>query len=428
MKLRNLIFFVCIVTSIVSVSIVLVLASIKSAQDITMSGQDSHISNLSEKIKGYDELPEYLTIQNQLRGISEVEENQKVLSRAILFLAALTDVGVDEVSVSEVSVDLKNTTMSFDGLANAKKDNIDYRVLEAFTKRANMMTFDYGRYVDSSGREIPSRCIQEYDNNEVMLQENGSLYAIWNRGEKGCDPGRDDYSGTEDNTIVSSKIDVDLESTKMNNGTSAAAQVVSNETTKKDSDGRTTIDYIPREKIYRTPQFDTWYKGESVRTIEDGIDDTMPTPPHDGIVYNYTNYKYTPKMSTDGVISGIPHFESKCITYSGEDGFDTKTNKNIVKWSAKNECKLIPDGIQITSSANGRDQEENLVLQFSAVAIINFDAFGFKNKHVITIGPNGQNVTDSFIQLEKLFDAPATACAPGDTECNSTPAGGKEEK
>ena len=48
----------------------------------------------------------------------------------------------------------------------------------------------------------------------------------------------------------------------------------------------------------------------------------------------------------------------------------------------------------------------------------NADAFAFKNKHVMAVGPNGQNVTDSYVQLQKIFTAPATKCSTGDTECN----------
>ena len=422
-KMRNLVFFICIVVSVASVSVALILGSVKGAQDITMAGQDAHMKNLSDKIKAYDELPEFLTIQNQLRGISEIEDNQKVLSRAIIFLASLLDVGTDEVKVSELSVDLSTSTLSFDAQADAKKDNIDYRVLESFTKRTNMMTFDYGRYVDSTGNEIPSRCLDEYDSNNVMLQENGNIYAIWRRGEKGCDPTRDDYAPNEDGSITSSTINVDLEATKMTNGTSKVSQVKTenNDDEEEEENKKTTINYVPSEKIYRTPQFTSWYKQEPVRTIEDGIDDAIPTPPDDNTVYNVTNYKYTPSMDTAGTISGIPHFESKCITYTGEEAEDEKTGETTVKWSAENVCMLVPDGVTITESANGRNQDDELVLRFSAVIQLNADAFAFRNKHVMAIGPNGQNVTDSYVQLEKIFEAPATACTAGDTECNSAP-------
>ena len=59
----------------------------------------------------------------------------------------------------------------------------------------------------------------------------------------------------------------------------------------------------------------------------------------------------------------------------------------------------------------------------------NADAFAFRNKHIMAIGPNGQNVTDSYVQLEKLFAAPAEKCDASDTECANTPTGnsGKDE-
>ena len=421
-KIRNLVFFICIVVMIVAGSVTVMLGSIKVAQDITMAGQDSHLKNLSKKIASYEELPEFLTIQNQLRGIAEIEDKQKVLSRALIFFAALQDVGIDKVQASELAIDLSTTTLTFDAQADAVKDDIDYRVLEAFIKRTNLMSFDHGRYVDAEGKNIPSRCLEEYDSNNKMYEENGSIYAIWHRGKKGCDPSRDDYTMNEDGTVTIPQTNADLESTKMNEGVSEVAQVNSD---KKESDKtkeekeKKRINYVPNEKIYRTPQFTDWYNKKAVRTSEDGIDDKTPTPPNKDTVYNVTNYKYTPSMDIGGVISGIPHFESKCITYTGEITTDEKTDKETVKWSSDNKCKLVPNGIEITQSANGRDKNDRLVLSFSASVKFNENAFAFKNKHVMAIGPNGQNVTDSYVQLQKIFTAPATKCAAGDTECNT---------
>ena len=431
-KTRNLMFFICIVISIVSVSSVAILGSIKGAQDITMSGQDSHLKNLSDKIKNYEELPEFLTIQNQLKGISDIEEDQKVLSRAIGFLSALLNIGDDEVKASELSIDLTTTTVSFDGQADARKaPDIDYRVLESFIKRTNLMHFDYGRYVDSTGQEIPSRCIEEYDNKNEMYEENGSIYAIWKRGSKGCDPGRDDYATNEDGSVTVSEIDADLEATKMINGTSKVSQVTTNGNKDDDDDEaledeKKIVNVVPSEKIYRTPQFTDWYDGKAFYTKSDGVEDDRPareTSPDGKTVYNTVYYKYTPKLEvSDGSVSGIPHFESKCITYSGTETEGDAEGKPGVKWSADNSCVLVPDGIQVTESSNGRGDDERLVLAFSTVIKINPDAFAFKNKHVMTIGPNGQNVTDSYVQLEKLFTAPATECSEGDTECNNAKA------
>jgi hypothetical protein len=439
-KLRNLVFFICLVVSIASVSAALILGSVKGAQDITMAGQDSHIDKLSKKVMDYEELPEFLTLQNQLRGISEIEDNQKVLSRAIIFLNALvSSSNRDSIEVSELSVDLAETTLSFDAQANAGDDDIDYRVLEAFIKKAKLMTFDYGRYVDSTGKEIPSRCIEEYNSAGRMYQENGSIYAIWKRGETGCDPNRNDYATDSDGTVAASLIDADLDATEMNNGTSEISQIgndLTEEEKKKQEEDKQgqpekkIIDYVPREKIYRTPQFTSWYNGEKFETEKDGIDDEKRMPSEDGLTsYNTIYYKYTPSMDLSGYVTGIPHFESKCITYIGEDTTDenaSTNNKKTAKWTADNSCKLIPDdeGLVIRESANGRNAEDVLVLTFTATIQINSDAFAFRNKHVMTIGPNNQNVTDSYVQLEKIFAAPAQKCSSGDTECNNASTGG----
>ncbi|MBP5512417.1 hypothetical protein J6X90_03455 [Candidatus Saccharibacteria bacterium] len=444
-KARNLIFFICIVVSIISASTATILASIKGAQDITIGGQDSHIKNLSDKISNYSELTEFLTIQNQLNGIAEIEADQKVLSRAVGFLNSLIPESADTISVSELVVDLTSGALSFDGQANSA-DDIDYRTLEAFIKRTKMMTFDYGRYVDSQNNEIPSRCIEEYDQNGKLFEENGSVYAIWHRAEKGCDPDRNDFDLNEDGTleVPVSMTNLDLESTKMENGTSDAAQVKPNpvirpenedEEEKEDqpnnSGDKQTKYIIPSEKIYRTPQFTAWRKGEPWKTASDGIEDDKVMPTDENVVYNITNYKYTPVMELDGSVSGIPHFKSSCITYTGEVVTEPdEDHDEVVKWSASNNCVFVSDedGIQITESANGRDSEDNLVLTFKAIVKINPDAFAYKNKHVMPIGPNGQNVTDSYVQLEKIFAAPATECSAEDEECNSTPTGRGTER
>ena len=365
-----------------------------------------------------------MTIQNQLKGISEIEDNQKVLSRAIVLLNALLPDGPDTIEVSELSINLAESTMSFDAQADAKIDSIDYRVLESFIKRTNMMTFDYGRYVDSMGNEIPSRCIEEYDASNRMLQENGSIYAIWKRREKGCDPTRDDYSPNADGSVDVSTYDLDLESTDMSNGTSDASTVK----TEEDKDKKKTMNYVFNEKIYRTPQFTNWYNGTEVSTKNDGIeDDVKIEAPDENTRVNQTYYKYKPSMELSGEISGVPHFESKCITYSGEEDYnddgelkkDAKGN-TIIKWSADNSCTLVPDGIKVTDSSNGKNSDDALVLRFSATIRMNADVFAYRNKHVMAIGPNNQNVTDSYVQLEKIFAAPASDCAANDTSCNNT--------
>ncbi len=336
MKIRNLVIFVCIMVVAASAGIVVLLAGIAGAQQVAISGQDNRIKTMSTKINNYDGMEEFLTIQGQLDGLSKIGAKKKVLSRIFNVLGVLLPKGEDKISLSELNVNLEESTLMFEGQADAGKEPlIDYRVLESFKKGVALMSYDYGRYVDAKGNIIPARCIKEADENGSVFVENGSVYAIWQRGKKGC------------NTVKTKK----------------------------------KIPENDEVKIYRTPQFEEWYKK-----------------------------KY---LTTSGEISQVPHFKSECIRYAGVE------SGKKVKWSAENNCKLASEGVEIQDSSNGRDSTGNLVLRFSARIHLNPEIFLFKNKHVMAIGPAGQNVTDSYRQIEGMFAEKAVDCPDGDTACSN---------
>ena len=130
-------------------------------------------------------------------------------------------------------------------------------------------------------------------------------------------------------------------------------------------------------------------------------------------------------MELDGVVSGIEHFESACTHYSGQ----MVSSSPVAKWTSTNECMIAPDGLTVTDSSNGRDESENLVLKFTATMKVDPAFFAFQNKHMIAIGPMGQNVTDSFVQIGNIFTQEAHECGENDTECltNSTNTGGSAQ-
>lgn len=437
-KIRNLVFFICIVVSIASISTVAILGGIKGTQDLVISGQEGHIKNLSDKVTTYKELPDFLTIQDQLKKLSEINKNRPVLSRVFPILKNLFPTGADTITMSELNVNLDTATLNFDAQANAGEEpKIDYRVLESFKKSVNMMKYDFGRFVTATGDQIPTRCIQETDEKGNLLSDNGNVYVIWKRGKVDCDPGRNDHSSTDENkTITDKKVDSSVNNTNLNNG--SLGQV--NEQEKKE--GKKTVTkietVIPDEKIWRTPQFETWSKGTEVKTSEDGVADDLAssrdssTQTENGAevetitIKNVKNSIYKPSMDLKGKILGVPHFESECIKYSGnvvnENGNET------TKWSAENNCKMVPEGIQITDSSNGRDANNNLVLRFSAVLAIDPVIFAYNNKHIMAIGPTSQNVTDSYQQIKGMFAAPANDCRADDAECSSQNAKQVENK
>lgn len=340
-KMRNLVFFICVVVSAAAAGLVVLLASISGGQSLALSSQDSRIEAMSNKLKEYDSLPEFLTIQSQLGKLSQIGDNKKVLSRVFSILDVLLPNGVDTISISELNVNLEESTLTFDGQADAKEEPlIDYRVLDAFKKSMAMMRYDYGRYVDENNQEIPTRCIEEADGSGKAYIQDGKTYAIWKKGEKGCNP-----SAEEDTPVTNERV-----------------------------------------KIWRTPKLEEWVEAGHVEAL-------------DG----------------QAVVSGIPHFDSQCIKY-----FGTRVD-NVVKWTANNECKLVVDEVNVTDSSNGRDAAGNLVLRFSAMIKLTPEVFKFNNKHMVAIGPTGrQNVTDSYIQVKKMFEERASDCAVDDESCNVT--------
>ena len=358
LKLRNFIFFLCMVVAAASVGAVFVLGTIVGGQDIALNGKDATLKSMSEKINSYDDLGDFLTIKNQLGQLSTISENKNVLSRTFGILSAMLPTGSDSITISELNIDLSGEApmLTFEAQANAGAEPyIDYNVLDAFKKSMPYLTYDYGRYVDGEGIEIPTYCmIENGDDGAVFIDEYHGMYAYWTIDRDGCNP-------------AAANLPEGTESVKYS---------------REDYKGESTV------RIWRTPQFEDWL-----------------------------NDKY---MSFDGAISGVPHFASSCVSYVGQQGEDGK-----VKWTTMNDvCKLVPDGtdgIAISESSNGRDSSGELVLRFASTIVLDKSVYQFTNKHMMAIAPSGRhNVTDSYVQVQKMFSERAQDCKEGDTACSAS--------
>lgn len=435
LKLRNLIFFICIVVGIVSVVVLAVFGSIVGGQQIAIDSKRSTIDLMSSTLKNYEsDLNDYLTIRDQLTNITDTTNNKQVLSRTFDILSTLLPTGADTITISELNVNLADEpTFSFDAQANAGREPfIDYNVLDSFKKSMKYMRYDYGRYVDKDGNELPAYCIIETADDGSLLNDNGQLYGLWTIEAEGCNPGEAEYipaiaepeeedetsdqnaaseqnvsSGLQNLLGTSNNLSNRNSSTSSNNnddedeeeeedsGSSSNSSSSSSSSTKRPSkDAYETEAYndsINVVRIWRTPQFDQWYKDDH--------------------------------MTTDGTISGVPHFESRCITYTGEPTDKT----GVFKWTDSNQdCKLVTtsedneDGIRISDSSNGRGAGDELVLRFSAVITLDPEVYAFNNFHMISIPPSGRhNVTDSYVQIQAMFGEAARPCEEGDTACSS---------
>lgn len=187
LKLRNFIFFLCIIVSAGAIVLTLFLGGIVVAQNATIGGLDSSLTLASKTINGYTDLDEFLTVQNQLNQLNTISSRKKVLSRVFDVLSALLPTNGDVITISEITVNMAENTLIFDAQADAGVEPyIDYRVLEAFEKSMDYMRYDYGRYVDREGNEIPTYCIIEKGNDGGILHDGSRIYALWTINDDGC--------------------------------------------------------------------------------------------------------------------------------------------------------------------------------------------------------------------------------------------------
>lgn len=413
-RMRNMVLFICIVVSSVAVGAVVILFGIKSGQDIAMSNQDGRLELMSSKLNEYTELDDIVTIQAQLQGISNILGQKTVLSRVFGAMGAMLPQGDDDVTLSQLRADMATNIVTMEGQADARTAPlIDYRVLESFKKGVELTKYDFGRYVDIDGKELPTACISEADASGQALKEGNSYYAWWDLTTPGCEgvvrslledadieyhysanaEVEMGYPGYETTTEIQCHREDDKGNTVEEGGEEVCEEVLKPVVPTVVVDGEEVPGEVPeptpiRVKIWRTPQFTEWY--------EEGL------------------------MSTDGQIDGVEHFMSECYNYKGNLVGES------VRWTSTNDCLLAPDGLEITSSANGRDESDNLVLRFTATVTFSKEFFKFANKHMIAIGPMGQNVTDSYVQIGNMFAQEARACDANDTEClsNSSNSGG----
>ena len=373
LKLRNFIFFLCIIVAASSVAAILIIGGIAGGQQAVADAKKNTLNALSSKINDYGGLSNFLTVKDQLSNLSSISSNKRLLSRTFGVLSAILPKGADTITISQISIDLASAepTITFDAQANAgEPPYFDFRVQEAFEKSMDYMRYDYGNYVDKDGNTIPAYCMIETGANGATFSDpEKGYYAYWLINGEGCNPAK-----VTTNTLEESSDDTSEETADTKDTTSVSGY------TTETYDGQTVV------RIWRTPQSNLWY-GKN-------------------------------QMTLDGQITGVEHFASQCITYTG---IKNETTGEVAWNSTNNSCLLVPagkSGISISGSSNGRDSSNELVLRFSATITLNPEFYNFNNNHVLALGPTTRsNVTDSFVQIQKMFGQRASDCAEGDTAC-----------
>lgn len=400
LRVRNIILFVCIMASAISLVIVFILLSIKGGQDLTMSSQDNRIDELSAKLNAFSDLDEMLTIQNQMSNLDALAQNKYSISRIFGLLVVMQDRGADEVTFSGIDYNSENNLLMLEGQVNARTEPyIDYRVLEEFIKNTEMITYDYGNYVDSTGTTIPAYCITDTNaaGDHYYSGYYQAYYAWWNFTEEGCNP-----SGLENSEILSYAINPD---------TGASMAPASEENTEQDSEEDQDEQNATTQGNANNTNVNNNNTANNNSSVQAGTTQTQiaifRTPLFD-------EWVSSGNMSADGNISGVPHFESACTAYTSKD--DGEGN---LTWTTNNECLAVPNGVTVTDSSNGTNDSDELVLRFDAQVPIDQNMFLSANQFMMWMSPTGGNVTDSFVQIADMFARRAADCAEGDETCNN---------
>lgn len=460
MRFRKVSSFVCIIVAAVFGVATAVFGGIILAQNATLATQDSRIDNMANKIDEFGSMDDFLTLQNQLNAIQTVNNNKKVLSRIFGILSMLRPTGGDEVTLSKVSINMDENTVTMEGQANAGVAPFyDYRVLESFKKGAELTKYDYGRYVDAEGNEIPSRCmIEAKPDGTTYVDSNGSIYAYQTIGKYGCDAKlkalKDALSDITEDESVSTQ---NQTKTEVNEDGTEVTTTVTTKTRASELKAQQAQVYSEYGMDVRKNWFDKWLSENNLaryddyssrqseieaafQTYYDGLNDEekviVDRERADGVAIEDVDFRKiyrTPqftewikegwvdengktqgnaRMTLGGTISDVPHFESQCISYSGEE--TTQDGKSLVVWTAENNCMLLNGEMKISESSNGKGSSGELVLRFKATIVFDDAVLSFQDKHVLAIGPDGQNVTDSYRQIEGMFEQQAADCnSPG---------------
>lgn len=393
-KVRNLVLFLCILVSSVAAGAVVILFGIKSGQDIVMANQDKRLETMSAKLNEYNELDSLITIQGQLDNIDQIIAQKKVLSRVFGALGVMLPQGADSVRLSLLNVNLENGLVRMEGQADALVDPlIDYRVLESFKKSVALTKYDYGRYVDADGNQIPTHCISETDAEGNAYKVGDSFYAWWDLQIPGCEAsqrGGDTVEGAKYYYSSTAEVEKGIPG--------------------QDDDGMMEVCDENGENCEMVPKEEP---GESEEGDENENEDERVVPLRVRVwrTPQFTKWLDAGRMSLDGDITNVEHFVSACYQYRGS------VVNGTTRWTSMNDCMLAEKGFDVSESSNGRDESGNLVLKFAGMVTFAEDFFSFQNKHMIAIGPLGQNVTDSYVQIGNMFTQEATECAEDDTEC-----------
>lgn len=163
-KTRSMVVSAAILISIVSGSLVaLISVYAYGVQGYANYSADKTIDEEGKKLSAVADLPEMLTIQNQLKELSDKQQNKTVTSRVFDLLTTIIPDGDNEVKISKIDLDTEEGTIGIE--AEAKNG---FEALEVFKKTIASTTLQYS--VDGEKME-PVPIAVNIQSTDVSLSE-----------------------------------------------------------------------------------------------------------------------------------------------------------------------------------------------------------------------------------------------------------------
>ena len=390
LKIRNLIFLICIIVSAACIGVLLILSGITAGQGASLAAQDTEMACRSDgnvksgkcdakfgtAVMKFENMSELMTIQDQMKNLSSLNTNKIKISRIfgildVIFTGKKDNLAPDEdiVYINEVTADMNDGVLVFDAIGESG-NNIGYRSLESFKKNVARTYFDYGNYMRTdkeSGEEveIPSFCIDEY------TDERGIMYGVYHQGKPGCEAPMVEE-------VEEEVAPVEGESTDDEATASVDAYV---DVEESDSDDETDTDGEKKEKVEK--------KDIYIRRTYNNVSDREE--------YKKGNDRFKRDENEEN-IKGY-YFRSQCLQYDEDGNFDED--------STLDTCPLITEEPYVGNSGYGMDEESGkMLLSFNASLTLKKEIFMAQNKHILVVSPKRQNVTDSYVQVKDMFKAP----------------------
>ena len=406
-KLRNLIILICLIVAGACVGILVILVGIMGTQKLRISGAKKEIicrysgeadgcSNTGTPILKFKNAEDLLTIQKQMESVGSLNDEKVKLSRIFGVLdVVLPNNENDQMSLSELSVDLLNWTIYFNATAHSD-NNVHSRAVQSFKKGIELSYYDYGHYMRPSsdggeneeGEEIPAYCVDE----KVV---GGYVFGIYHKGMPGCE----EEVVMEDGKIVEDKDkeksddegDESSENDEENaeNGTAVGTATEGEKSESYDAleelkarigDGATL--YEQGNKQYKVT--DIYIR----RTYKNQVDMTKYRSSSTDKVQKELNLADSPKGY---------YFKSECLQYNDDEA------QTIDEDDTLEACPVLADSLVLGEPSVGRDSDGVLRQSIEANVPLSREIFLAKNAHMRIKGPSRQNVTDSYIQIRNMF-------------------------